>query len=144
MTTRKLHHQRKRNDMHDISDLTGLETKIARPDAQAADAQPVLDQLMRGWEAFKESNDHRLEEIEQRLSADVLTEEKVVRINHALDEQKSRLDELLLKAQRPALDSSLPEASPHSREHRRAFDDYVRKGETGGLIAIERKALAAG
>ena len=130
--------------MHEISDLTGLETKIARPDAQAAEAQPVLDQLMRGWEAFKESNDRRLDEIERRMSADIVSEEKVDRINRALDEQKARLDELHLKAQRPALDSCLPDAPPHTREHRRAFDDYVRKGEAGALIAIERKALSAG
>jgi predicted phage gp36 major capsid-like protein len=71
--------------MHDIADLTGLETKIARPDAQAPEAQPVLDQLLRGWEAFKESNDRRLDEIERRMSADIVSEEKVDRINRALD-----------------------------------------------------------
>jgi HK97 family phage major capsid protein len=58
--------------------------------------------------------------------------EKVDRINRAVDEAKARLDELTLKAQRPQLSGETAQ-QPAAREHKQAFDSYVRKGETQGL-----------
>ena len=57
---------------------TGLETKVAFGD------------VMQAFEAFKEANDERLAQIEARMSADVVTAEKVDRINRAVDEAKAR------------------------------------------------------
>ena len=62
----------------------GLETKVAFGD------------MMQAFEAFKEANDERLSQIEARMGADVVTTEKVERINRAVDEAKARLDELTL------------------------------------------------
>ena len=109
----------------------GLETKVAFGD------------FMQAFEAFKEANDDRLGQIEQRISADVVTSDKVDRINRAVDETKSRLDELTLKARRPRL-SGGDEAAPASREHKQAFESYVRKGETHGLFDIEAKSMSIG
>jgi HK97 family phage major capsid protein len=103
---------------------TGLETKIAGDNPHEA--------LMQAFEAFKEANDERLGEIERRMSADVVTAEKVERIGKALDE-------LALKMKRPPLGGDIP-AEPS--EHRKAFEAYVRKGETLGLHAIEAKAMS--
>ena len=113
---------------------TGLETKIAR-----AGSGELQDDVMRAFEAFKEANDERLAAIEQRMSADVLTEEKVDRIGAALDRTKARLDELTLKARRPAL-AREEQAAPDERKV--AFEAYVRKGETGALAALERKSMS--
>jgi len=44
---------------------------------------------MGAFEAFRQANDERLAEIEQRTSADILTSEKVDRISAALDEHKA-------------------------------------------------------
>ena len=57
------------------------------------------DDVMRLFDEFKSANDDRLEQIERR-SADVVTEDKVERINSALTR---RLDELALKSARPSL-----------------------------------------
>jgi HK97 family phage major capsid protein len=103
---------------------TGLETKVAGGDPQ--------DELLRAFEAFKDANDERLAGIERRMSADVLLEEKVERIGKALDE-------LNLKARRPRLG---PEEKPASTEHKKAFEAYVRKGETQGLFDIEAKSMS--
>jgi HK97 family phage major capsid protein len=111
---------------------TGLETKIAG-------ARGLEDDMMQAFEAFKEANDLRLAEIERRMSADALTDEKVERIGAALDRTKARLDELTLKARRPAL-SRDEQAAPDERKL--AFDTYVRKGETAGLAALERKSMS--
>ncbi|MGQ0485726.1 MAG: phage major capsid protein [Hyphomicrobiales bacterium] len=110
---------------------TGLETKVAFGD------------FMQAFEAFKDANDERLAEIEKRMSADVLTVEKVERIDKALDRTKARLDELTLKAKRPKLAGD-DEAAPQAREHKQAFEAYVRKGETHGLFDIEAKAMSIG
>ena len=112
---------------------TGLETKIARAGGA------LQDEMMRAFEAFKETNDERLAEIERRMSADVLVEEKVDRIGQVLDRTKARLDELTLKARRPALARD-EQAAPDERKV--AFETYVRKGETGALAALERKSMS--
>ena len=109
----------------------GLETKVAFGD------------FMEAFEAFKEANDDRLAQIETRMSADVVTIDKVDRINRAIDETKARLDELTLKAKRPRLGQG-DDPAPAAREHKQAFEAYVRKGETGGLFDIEAKSMSAG
>ena len=110
---------------------TGLETKVAFGD------------FMQAFEAFKDANDERLAQIEQRMSADVVTADKVERINRAVDEAKSRIDELTLKARRPRL-SGETDPAPVAREHKAAFETYVRKGETQGLFEIEAKSMSIG
>ena len=110
---------------------TGLETKVAFGD------------FMQAFEAFKDANDERLAQIEQRMSADVVTADKVDRINRAVDETKARLDEMTLKARRPRLTGEADPA-PAAREHKTAFESYVRKGETQGLFDIEAKSMSIG
>ena len=93
------------------------------------------DELMEAFEAFKEANDARLEQIEAKLSADVVTVEKVERINRALTEQKAALDRMALDLRRPH--------GGGGREVRdekgQAFDAYVRKGDAGRLELKEDK-----
>jgi HK97 family phage major capsid protein len=103
-----------------------FETKVA----QHSDV--THDDVMQAFEAFKDANDDRLAQIEKRMSADVITSEKVDRINKAVDE-------LILKSRRPALSS---EKAVEPTEHKRAFDSYVRKGEAQGLSALEAKAMS--
>ena len=105
------------------------------------DVVEAFDDFMRSFEAFKDANDQRLAQIESQVSADVVTVEKMNRINGALDRQKALLDQLLHKARRPQLGDAynvLPHANLH--EHKQAFDHYIRKGETAGLSRIEAKA----
>jgi HK97 family phage major capsid protein len=122
------------------------ETKagIAGPGPATAEAAGAYDALMRAFEAFKETNDERLGALERR-SADVLIDEKVERINAALDRQAQRLDEITLKAARPLLSgTSAGVQTQNAREHKAAFDAYVRTGESAGLRALETKAMSVG
>jgi HK97 family phage major capsid protein len=107
--------------------MDNLETKVAS-------ATNTYDDVFTAFEAFKDANDERLDQIEKRFSADVITTEKVDRINKTLDE-------LLLKSRRPILGG---EAKTEPSEHKRAYDTYVRKGEANGLAAIESKAMSVG
>ncbi len=126
-----------------------MKTQLKRaPEAKAAtgDAQDVaqaFDEFMQAFEAFKDTNDERLAQIENQVSEDVVTVEKMNRINRTLDEQKSAMDRLLLKGKRPAIGGS-GSGSLASIEHKNAFDEYVRKGQEQGLRSFEQKALSYG
>lgn len=116
------------------------ETKSA-PEAVAA-----VDDLMRAFEAYKEINDDRLSELERRGAADVVTTDKLARLDRELDEQKRIVDALALKDARPQLGraSAAGPRSPASLQHKAAFDGYVRKGDPGRLRDLESKALTVG
>jgi HK97 family phage major capsid protein len=103
----------------------------------------AFDELHRAFSAFRETNDERLAQIESRVSADVLTDEKLARIDRALDETKSRLDRFALDAGRPRL-GGVARSDHAEREHKTAFGLYMRAGEASGLKGIEQKAMSAG
>ncbi len=122
-----------------------LSNRVAAPESKAhlGDAQDALHELRGAFEAFRETNDLRLGEVEQRASADVLLDEKLARIDLALDEHKRRLDRFALGARRPQIAGS-PPLDASIAERKAAFDAYVRRGDAGGFRAAELKALSAG
>lgn len=119
---------------HDTHDH--LETKAGLPH----DAVVTHAELLRAFDAFRDANDERLAQIE-RKRGDVLLEEKVQRINDAIDAQQRRLDEITLKGARPALGQGGAPMQA-AREHKAAFESYVRAGESAGLRALESKAMS--
>ena len=123
---------------YDIND-TAPEHKSGISSAQRGEH----DAVMAMFEEFKASNDERLASLGRR--GDVLLDEKVDRINGALDAQMKRIDDLALKGARPALEGSRARATDaQAREHKSAFDAYVRQGESAGLKSIESKAMSVG
>jgi len=102
------------------------------------------DELRHTFEEFKAANDERLAVIEHKRG-DVLLEEKVDRINQALDAQHRRLDDLALRQARPSIDGiRRQQRDGVPREHKSAFDAYVRAGDVDGLRQIETKAMSVG
>ena len=116
-----------------------LETKAVTQDVAVA-----FDEFMHAFESFKETNDARLDEVERRCSADVLTDEKLARIDNALDEHKRLVEDLTLKSCRPHLADGGGVASGVTLQHKAAFENYVRKGDDGRLRELEGKALSVG
>nr|PZN87053.1 MAG: phage major capsid protein [Pseudomonadota bacterium] len=117
----------------------GLEVKST----SAADLSIAFEDFMRAFEAFKETNDRRLSEIERYMSADVVTVDKLARIDRALDENKRVIEELVRKAARPQLGSSVARSSG-GLDHKTAFESYMRRGETHLLRDFEGKGLSVG
>jgi HK97 family phage major capsid protein len=115
-----------------------LETKAGLP----PDATVTHAEMMRAFDAFRDANDERLAQIERKRS-DVLLDEKVARINAAIDAHQRRLDELSLKGARPALGTGAVQTQSQ-REHKAAFESYVRSGESAGLRQLETKAMSVG
>jgi HK97 family phage major capsid protein len=114
-----------------MHDNTSCETKAGR-----TDVGQDIDLLMQAFEAFKDTNDDRLAQIERRASADVVTSDKLARIERTMDE-------LALKQARPALGGAAPKSGA-SLAHKSAFDGYVRKGDPTHLRDLESKALSVG
>lgn len=121
------------------------------PENKAADFVPTsgdvveaYDAFMRAFESYRETNDDRLAELESRLSGDPLTEEKLARIDATLDRQKDVLDQIVLKAKRPALGGDYERSSLGARERKAAFETYVRRGDASALVRLDAKSMAAG
>ena len=123
-----------------MTDNTNVETQRLETKAGGS-VGAAFEEFMRAFEAYKDTNDERLSELERRSSSDPLIDDKLARLDRALDETKRVADRLAVKAQRPHLVGGEIETAA-VREHRRAFDDYVRKGETANLSRLEAKALA--
>ena len=107
-------------------------------------SEATQEDVLRIFEAYRDANAQRLVELEMRSSADVLLEEKLDRLDRALDDTRRRLEQQHLASRRPALGGSETMIEPAAREHKAAFTRYMRAGESAGLKALEEKALSAG
>ncbi len=126
--------------------MDNFETKVVDLKPTSLETEAAHGELLRMVAAFRETNDARLDEIERRMSADVVTEDKVERLSQALDRQQAKIEALQLKLGRPPLGSGfeLTGSDGAEREHKTAFDNYVRKGDQAALLKLESKALSAG
>ena len=131
----------------DMDTESDLETKASF----SPDRPMTYGEFMSAFDEFKASNEDRLAQIERRGVADPLTEDKQARIDAAiqrqLDRQQQQINELTLKNSRPAFARDGAGASTSAfaaREHKAAFEAYVRRGDSGALRALEVKALSAG
>ncbi|MEP3072912.1 phage major capsid protein [Maricaulis sp.] len=111
-------------------------TKETKMTPVSAETRAALGEVLAAFEAFKEANDARLDEIDAKASSDVLLDDKVARIDAALTQQKSALDRLLLDRARPGLDGAPAGAGSA------AWSDYMRRGDAAGLN--EGKSASAG
>lgn len=101
--------------------------------------------LGNAWEHFKQVNDARLNDIEKKGSADVLYNAQLARINDALDQHKSRMDQLETVHARPGREmKSLGYNGENETEYKTAFNRYLRKGMDAELELLQTKALSVG
>lgn len=109
----------------------------AVPDTMAT----AFDDFMEAFEVFRETNDRRLDELDRKMGSDVVTRDKLDRIDRALDDNKKLMDELALKKARPVLGRK-GATSLEADEHKAAFEAYIRRGDEGALRDLEAKAFA--
>jgi len=113
-----------------------MEHETGAPETKA-DLARAFNEFMGAFETFRETNDRRLAELEKKSGADVVTTDKLARVEASLDAQQRRMDELVLKGRRPSLGGREPVAAS---EKKSAFERYVRFGDTAALM--ETKALS--
>ena len=111
-------------------------------ETKSTEAVAAFGDFHRAFEAFRETNDERLAQIEQRMASDVVTEEKLTRIDTALDETRRRLDRVLLDQSRPRLAFEQKQNDHAQSEHKAAFRNYMRSGDSAGLKGLEEKAMS--
>lgn len=95
-----------------------------------------VNSLASAFEEFKNTNDARLKQIEQKGSADVLTTEKLERINNELTALQATVTDLGKKSNR----IGTGDASVQEEEYKSAFDKWARKGDRYEA-ELEAKAL---
>jgi HK97 family phage major capsid protein len=120
-----------------MTHTTSLETKGAGGETARA-----FEEFLEAFEAFKDTNDQRLADIERRGAADAVTNEKLARIEETLDTTRRLADGLALKSARPHLGGSGAREPARDLAHKAAFDGYMRRGDAARLARIEEKALA--
>jgi HK97 family phage major capsid protein len=123
--------------------MDGMMTDGTAPETKGGDISEAFGEFMSAFEAFRESNDERIAQIETRFGEDAVTAEKVDRIGRALDEQKRAMDQLVLKKARPALGRD-KNGGFAGGEHKEAFEAYVRRGDERALQTIDQKAMSYG
>lgn len=106
--------------------MANVETKMTGNVANA--------DLAATFEAFKQTNDERMAEIEKKGAADPLIDERLKRIDR-------QLEALSLKAARPEQGQPLPVSRPEATE---AWQSYLRRGDESGLARMDLKSLNTG
>jgi HK97 family phage major capsid protein len=125
---------------------TAPERKSAVYDSEARETFQTYRTAVEG---FRDINDRRLAEVERRGSADVLTAEHVQRLETVVAGLETRMNEQMLKLNRPPLGGETRATerrslvSGTSLEHKRAFETYMRAGTESPLRQLEEKALSA-
>ena len=90
------------------------------------------------FEAFKDANDARLAALEGKQS-DSLLDDKVARINAALDSQAKQIENLALGTSRPNIGGT----SDFNPEAKSAWSSYIRTGDGSELATLEGKSLSS-
>jgi len=101
-------------------------------------SRAAAHEVMAAFEAFKAANDERLAQLENKR-ADPIIEEKVSRIDSALQAAQGRLDRLVSDGRRPALAEgrlAVPD------ERKAAWYGYLKTG--AALAGLEAKSLSEG
>ena len=93
------------------------------------------------FEAFKDANDARLAALEGKQS-DGLLDDKVARINAALDSQAKQIENLALASSRPVLGKN-GGCAPVNTEAKSAWSSYIRTGDGSALMTLEGKSLSS-
>lgn len=108
-----------------------LEIKAHTGGADDRTVSAMFDEFMGAFEEFKSTNDQRLNALEKQRE-DVLFDQKLDRLNAAMDGQKQAVDRMVAKNLRPALgQKDMPLES--DGEYKDAFAAYVRRGEEKSL-----------
>ncbi len=115
-----------------------MDNEMGAPETKA-ELNEAFGEFMGAFETFRETNDRRLAELEKK-GADVLTVEKLARVEAALDFQQRRMDEMVLRGARPSLMGGAPVVA---NEQKSAFNAFVRSGDEQAMRSLEKKAMTA-
>lgn len=121
-----------------------LETKEAGP-GLPLELKTALDGFNKTVADFKAANDERIKGIEKKFD-DVVTNEKVDKINAAVEELKSAFNDKIAELSKAAKSASNDNDEIEAKAaellgfERKAFDTYLRRGDHEAMRAAVKKA----
>lgn len=107
-----------------------------------AELKPLIEQQSRAFEEFKKANDLELAEIKKKASADVVQREQVEKINAEIGALQKSIDEIKVKASRPARPDDGTQKTPEMEAYEKAFGAWFRKGRTDNIDELHVKAMS--
>ncbi len=108
------------------------------------ETRDVLDDLQRQFQAFKSGHEEELRQIKSNGSVDVVTRDKVERMNAVVDALQEKALRQNVAAKRSPKGMDTASYDPQGDDHAKAFSAFLRKGQDADLIALERKAMTVG
>ena len=101
-----------------------------------AELKQLLEEQGKAFEEFKSANDEELKAKADGKAVSAL-EEKTARINADLDKLGQLVEDLAKKSNR--IGGPAEEMEALQAEHRKAYDQWLRKGDDSALLEMERK-----
>lgn len=107
-----------------------------------AELKMLLEKQNKSFSDFREANDKRLKEIEEKGAASAETLALVKAVEADLKQAREDIEEVNALANRASVTTLDPNAlSPEHQEHKDAFGRFIRKGNDENLREIEKKAF---
>ncbi len=104
------------------------------------EVRSATETLARAFEEYKSVNDTRLHDIERRGSADVLLDEKLIRMDDTINRVQDDISNLKTVMHRPSKSSGEFKTNDGNSAYKQAFLNYVTKGAESEL-SMQSKAL---
>ena len=104
----------------------------------------LLQKQGSAFEEFKKANDTRLIEVEKLGAASSETQTKLAKIDEHLTTLRQEIEDVAKKSARQKAASGDVEMSEERAEHKQAFRKFLRKGDSGNLSQLEKKAFQMG
>jgi HK97 family phage major capsid protein len=96
------------------------------------------------WEEFKKTNDARIKAVEEKGHAPADLDAKLSKINDDMTEIRRTMTEVEKKAGRPVVGDDGKGPTEDQVAHRKAFAQFIRKGQDSGLTDLQQKAMNSG
>jgi HK97 family phage major capsid protein len=106
-----------------------------------SEVRSATDTLARAFEEYKSVNDQRLSDIERRGAADVLSDDKLVRMDVSINRLQDDITSIKTSMRRPNKTGASFSIGENDSAHKQAFLKYIAKGFDSGLASFETKAL---
>lgn len=132
------------------ADLERKDTTGTDPAPDNVEIKQALDGFMKTWAEFDQKTKTELAEMKKSIdgqTADTVTKDEVKKLNDALNDQKTIIDELRLNNARPEITDSNGQKrtmTENEEKHSDALMAYIRKGDEANLRNLEQKALSVG
>jgi HK97 family phage major capsid protein len=105
------------------------------------DIKTLIEDQGKAWHEYQKTNDAKIEAIQKGLPVSEI-QSKLDRISKDMEEQQKAFREIEKKANRPGANGV--EMTAEQIEHRKAFGQFIRKGNTAGLAELQQKAMNSG